>query len=505
MDLIKVIDAKEMKRIEKKSIEQGADPEAYMTLAAENATQQILHFLKNFQDLNYVSIVTGKGNNGGDGFAIAHMLKDKGVEVKVFALFPKEKCSPLSQKQREIFEKKSKSIIDVKDPRDLAQVQGIIVDAILGTGFEGSVESPLREVIEMINQIPFPKVAIDIPSGLNGNTGCVESVAIKAYLTIYLGAPKTGYFLEEGMNHIGQLIGVDFGLDQKYLDEANASFSFFNEALARFMLPPVAGKRHKYDAGYTIALAGGDGMYGAAHLCCLAAMRSGTGIIKLFYPQQDQLQLSSFPPEIIKVGYEESDFSLLFKELQRASSFLIGPGLSKNDQRKPIVHEMIMNSSTPLVIDADGLYFIKDIDLSKVNRPIILTPHKGELMKLLNIEKSASEASILLRAQEYVEKNDTVIIFKGAATFVIAKGIKPIVLTFGSPGMATAGAGDVLTGVIASMLSLTRNKLTASLLSVYIHQVAGYYATASKGPHSVLASDIISSLPTALQSISTNL
>ncbi|MCB1116581.1 MAG: NAD(P)H-hydrate epimerase, partial [Chlamydiia bacterium] len=288
----KVIEAGEMARIEKLSIEEGASSEGYMLKAGEGIAKRIASYVEEKGRAKKVTLLVGKGNNGGDAFVAGTFLLNGGFEVQAYHLVDATESSPLCQKH----EKKFIQAGGVVKRGEELPLEGILVDGLLGTGFQGKLEGEIVEVIERANRSKLPILAIDIPSGVNGNTGEVDPIAIKAHETIYLGMPKIGFFIGQGYNYVGKLTRVDFGLGQKYCVMAQGKGVVINDQAMPDLLPPIERVRHKYQAGYVIALAGSPGMPGAAMLSCLAALRTGAGIVRLFHPKGMEEEFAAAPP-----------------------------------------------------------------------------------------------------------------------------------------------------------------------------------------------------------------
>ncbi len=331
----KVVTAEEMVRIEKLAYAKGDSELAFM----ENAGMGIAEETEEFcfaNDLGKeVILLVGKGNNGGDAFAAGKRLLAKGFSVRAIQIYPFEISSLLCQKQGEAFKKAGGKIHFVKESAPFPELhEGVILDGLVGTGFKGKPDAPLARAIQKANQSHLPILAVDIPSGVNGNTGEVQTCAIHALRTIYLGLPKVGFFIGEGWNHVGELTRVDFGLKESYIQRAKAEAYLINEEAVPTLLPPVVRNRHKYQAGYLLAVAGSPGMSGAAFLSTLAALRSGAGIVRLFHTASFRAELARAPLELVKEELKGSSLARIFEESKRAKSLLIGPGMGRTPDSK---------------------------------------------------------------------------------------------------------------------------------------------------------------------------
>lgn len=481
----KVISAKEMKRVEKLSIDEGACDETYMLKAGEGIAARVEAFIKENCLEKTVTLLVGKGNNGGDAFVAGTFLLNRGYEVEAYHMVSTKESSPLCQKQEKAFLSAGG---EVKRGKELS-FKGVILDGLLGTGFQGKLEDKMAEVIQKANRSKLPILAIDIPSGVDGNTGDIDPIAIEAKETIFLGLPKLGFFLKEGYNAIGKLRGVDFGMDVRFIHEAKAAAHLLNEKMVPELLPPIKRNRHKYQAGYVIALAGSPGMPGAAMLSCLAALRTGAGIVRLFHPKGMEGELTTSPYELIRTSYEWGDTSQIFEEAKRASVALIGPGMGKLEEMHAFVQKVVMALEIPCVIDTDALFHLKMFP-----QGAILTPHHQEMSILLGSQTLSQEA-----CQQFVDLHQVTVVLKGAPTWIYHPHKLPLIIPVGDPGMATAGTGDVLTGMIAALVAQKLKGREAATLAVYLHGLAGERAAQEKTSYSIIATDLIAALPAAFQ------
>jgi len=479
----KVISATEMARIEKASIEGGASADAYM----QKAGNAIAHHIKAFK-IDQITLLVGKGNNGGDAFVAGCALLEQKYAVHALTCFEKSVCSPLCQKYWQRFLELGGVIVDTMP------TEGLILDGLLGTGFNGEVKEPILSVIKAANASELPIVSVDIPSGLCGNTGKVSNHAIVADYTCFLGMPKVGFFLGDGMNHIGTLAGCDFGLPESFADNARAEGYLLNEEILPSLLPPMKRTRHKYEAGYIVALAGSPGMPGAAMMSCMAAYRTGAGIIRLFHPEGMDSEFASGPKELVRSTWSSQSYELLLQEKKRAQALLIGPGLGRTQEVRNVMDKLIENLDVPSVIDADGLYW-----LAKAKRvfstPVILTPHYKEMKELLAGEPS------LKACQLYANEVNATVVLKGAPTWIFHPNSPPLIMDRGCPGLATAGTGDVLAGILAALLAQGLKGREAASLGTWLHALCGELVSLDKTDYGMVATDLIEALPEVLAEI----
>jgi len=486
-----VVTAKEMQRIEKLAFEAGESGRDYMETAGREIAAVLEKELITPSAEFHIHLLVGKGNNGGDAFVAGYHLLKKGFDVTAHHLAPLDECSPLCEEMGARFKKNGGKLDQISHTPQFNE-KGIIVDGLTGTGFEGAAKGALAETIEAANQAHLPCYAIDIPSGLNGNTGEVETLAIKADATLYLALPKIGFFQGQGWDHVGELIPIDFGMPEKFLHKAKSVARIESKQSYVGKLPPIKRTRHKYQAGYLLAVAGSPGMSGAALLSSYSALKTGTGIVRLFYPKEMEGELANAPYELIKESWDLSDDARITEEAKRAKALIVGPGIGRSDKTHKALRTLLAKTTLPTVIDADALYFLS-ID-PEMNLPdkTVLTPQTQEMERILG------KPPTLAHCQEYVKEKGVTLVLKGAPTFLFHPHTQPLIIPYGDPGMATAGTGDVLTGVIGSMLAQGLSPNEGASLGVLLHALAGEIAAERESSFGMTATDLLHSLPEAI-------
>lgn len=472
---MKVVLPEEMARIEKMAYSQGAKELDFMEAAGKGVA---LFIQKQFAKDQLVTLLCGKGNNAGDAFVAGRFLQEAGYKVQALLLFPLNECSPLCKLQASLF---------LGQIVDTFPTQGIILDGLLGTGFKGTLHSPLLEIINLANLSKLPIIAIDIPSGLNGINGEASPVSILATWTVFLGLPKRGFFYGDGWKYVGRLIYVDFGLSAECIALASSDLELLTLDEMKALLPPITRTRHKYQAGYVVGLAGSHDMPGAANLASKSALTAGAGIVRIWSKEENALLI----PEIVRSYYNDEQGDLVLKSMNEASAVFVGPGLGNCT----LLKELLSGLTKPVVIDADALNAIAKDDLC-IPKNSVLTPHVGEMQRLLKM-KDFDHKDV----QAFVDKHEVYLVLKGAPTFIFGPQIKPFVSPTGDPGMATAGSGDVLTGIIAAFLAQKLTPLNASCLGVYFHGLVGEIAAKEKTSYALIASDLISVFPLAFKAL----
>lgn len=496
--LIKVVTPDEMSRIEKIAIGSGCQEADFMENAGKGIAAAIFNSIKTHPNPPHCFVFIGKGNNGGDAFTAAFYLQAAGIIVHVIALYQIKECSVLCQNHWKRYADSGgviRSLVDLHD--DELSGGTIIVDGMVGTGFNGKPHGMLLEGIQKINRSSALVFAVDIPSGLCGSSGCIQAEAVKADYTLFLELPKLGFFMGKGWEVVGKCIQIGFGMPHQFIIQAQASALLVSEEAMVCLLPPIKKTRHKYEAGYVLAFAGSQSMLGAAMLSCMAALHAGSGIVRLYSDIGAEACFGAF--EVIKQSF---NLESIRHELNRASSFLIGPGIGRCRQAEERVGTLLKEMSRPCVIDADALFFLAEHPEWILPSDAVLTPHQGEMRKLLGIEEPADyDTKWWAECISYAKKRGTVLVVKGAPTVVFSSSEIPVIIPFGDPGMATAGSGDVLTGIIAALLSQKVPSLESAVLGVYLHAKAGEAAAKDQTSYSMVASDIIEHLPDAFKTL----
>lgn len=493
----KVILAKEMARIEQLAYKNGYSEEEFMRNAAEKIAEEIQKIVGQLHIQPKIGFLIGKGNNGGDGLLAAKILSEGGFHITAYCFAKSSQSSALNQKMRQELEKAYVSCIDVNTPTDFKlKEEELFIDGIFGTGFQGDLPAIILSVLEQIEEHSIPIISIDIPSGINGNEG-KKKAAVTALKTLFLGTAKWGCFFGDAFNHIGEYEILNFGLPNEYLEKAEAMAFLFSLEDAKKLLPAMKRTRHKYQAGYVIGIGGSQSMPGAPILASMGALRIGAGILRLFHPREMDISYPSI--EIIKEPYSNQERFL--EEQKRAQALFIGPGMGRDKTALELLQSLFALLDKPVVIDADALYLIAKYQLKLPNNAI-LTPHQKEMERLLH---SASSSTVFFEdVQNYANEKKCIIVLKGAPTRIFFEAKPSIIISQGDPGMATAGSGDVLTGVIAGFLAQGLTPEHASLLGVFVHGLAGKLAATELTSYSLIASDILQYLPKAMAALQKN-
>lgn len=495
---MKVVTAQQMHHLEESAFRDGASESDFMEEAGSGVAL-VVHDYVELHGLDHsILLMCGKGNNAGDAYVAGIHLLHLDYDVIAYQLYPIDDCSQLCQTNYRRFLEEGGRVLHIDKAEELLLPQrGLLVDGILGTGFEGSINEPYASIIQLMNRSKLPIISIDIPSGLNGTSGKSQEdeKSVIATETAFLGLPKLGFFLEDGWDSVGKLRYVDFGLPQMYIEESEADLIMLTKDNVSPLLPPIKRSRHKYQAGLVVGLSGSPGMPGAALLASSAALHGGAGMIKLAYPRGMEAELASSMPELIKIPYDPSRLESLIALMNQAAAVFIGPGIGRSSATFDLLRDLLPQLSIPCVIDADALAFLSTPEGQNISLPkhTVLTPHRGEMQHLLGKSNPPPPVSMdyLKQCLEYAAKRSVTLVLKGGPTFILQANEPIYTCSRGDPGMATAGSGDVLTGLLAGLLAQKLPPLAAAQLGCYIHGTAGEYAAGELTSYCMTASDIL--------------
>ncbi|MGH7854791.1 MAG: NAD(P)H-hydrate dehydratase [Candidatus Binatia bacterium] len=512
-----VVTAEQMREIDRLTIEKYGVPSlTLMERAGEAVTQSILERFARHAKKGAL-IVAGKGNNGGDGLVIARLLKKKRIPCEVALLARAEELSTDAAYNLRAFLKLKGNVSEISAPRlDLLSARmsrnAVIVDAILGTGTKSEVRGLFAPAITLINASGLPVVAVDIPSGLDTDKGVPLGVAIQAEMTVALGFPKLGEVIYPGVRYAGELAVADIGIDERAVAQVAPQVEILERETIRWLAPRRDPDSHKGSYGHLLIVAGSRGKTGAAILSSRAAMRSGAGLATLAAPRSLN---SIFAGALVEVMTEplrdnaaEEIEPLSDDEwrrlLDRKSAVLFGPGLGVSHATQNILRWLLRNLAMPWVIDADGLNnLVLEIDrLRHAKVPPVLTPHPGEMARLTGKSTSEVNADRVGIARSFAVEQRCHLVLKGARTVIATPDGKIFINPTGNPGMASAGMGDVLAGILTALLGQGLRPEDAMKLGVYLHGFVGDTVAETKGAIGLIASDIIAGLPSGMRDLS---
>lgn len=500
-----VLTSAQMQAVEKAAKREGLEELRLM----ENAGSAAARLIRSTYDVSGKSVVLlcGKGNNGGDGFVIARKLMDEEAKVSVILA-----CGlPTSENALEMLSRISNSEVEIirldTEPYVAASCirnAAIIVDAVYGIGFRGLLPDHIRSFFNIVKSCSAPVVAIDLPSGVNADTGEADPDTLKADLTITFTANKTGLVTPSGAAMCGNLQVVSIGIDERLLKPYSTDKTEINMDMVESRFIKRQADSNKGSFGRLLTFCGSRGMMGAAVLSARAALRCGAGLVVMAVPSSLYPVAASDLCEPVFCLLDETrhgDFAItsrgvLRQQARLSDAMLIGCGLGQSGGAASLVMDCLENTECPIVLDADGINIAaKHINkLKTVRAPLVLTPHPGEMSRLTGLDISEIQANRMDTARGLAEETGAVVVLKGHKTVIAAPGEQTLVNTTGNPGMATGGSGDVLAGMIAAFIAQGMKPRDAAVCGVYLHGLAGDKAAERLSQHFMLPSDIIDEL-----------
>jgi hydroxyethylthiazole kinase-like uncharacterized protein yjeF len=492
-----LLDAEQMRAVDKWAIEEKGIPSLELM---ERAGEGLAAVVAQREPSGRVAVVCGKGNNGGDGLVAARLLRQAGRDVDVLA------AGSLDDLHGDALEQLHRLPGEPPVAVDAARLDyaHVIVDALLGTGTTGAPREPFTGIIEAVNAARAPVVAADIPSGVDASTGEVAGVAVEAVATATFHLAKPGLWIRPGKAHAGEVRVIDIGIPSGAPVEAEIGL-IGDDVLAE--VPRRGATSTKFTSGNVFVIGGSSGLTGAPSMSAMAATRSGAGYVTVGAPAHLESTFSVRLLEAMMVGLPSEEGSLTpdavdaaLKAIARSDAVVLGPGLGRTDGARAFARAMFAAIDVPLVIDADGLNALAGVfpaDLPERSGPTVLTPHAGELGRLLDLESSEVERRRLFHARDAAARSRAVVVLKGDDTLVASPDGSVAISRGGAPALATAGTGDVLSGVTGAVLAKRMEPTHAACAAVFAHVRAGQLAAAPHGPDGVIASDVIQQLPAA--------
>lgn len=472
-----------VRAIDRAAIEAGIPGYTLMKRAGEAAVRAAR---SRYPGASRWQVVCGSGNNGGDGYVVARLAALEGIVVSVVTLVDPDSLTGDAAKAYTDFAADGGVVVPWAGELDPAAE--LLVDAILGSGLERDVGGAFADAVAAINGHPAKVHAMDIATGIHGDTGAVMGSAVIADLTTTFVGLKPGLFLGEGPNHCGKVTFADLEIDADMRSEVPAIYRRMHEQLLVEALAPRPRGAHKGDFGHVLVVAGGPGMPGAARLCAEAALRAGAGRVSVATHPDHAAIITSTCPELMSHGLSsKSDLTAL---LDAADVVAFGPGLGRSDWARAMF-EAIAESDTPAVWDADALNWLAEAPEKRENR--VITPHPGEAARLLAAEVAGVQSDRPAALAALVATYGGTVVLKGAGTLISAESGVPFICTGGNPGMAAPGMGDVLTGIIAALMGQGLSVADAATVGVELHARAGD-AAAAAGERGMLASDLLAAL-----------
>jgi hydroxyethylthiazole kinase-like uncharacterized protein yjeF len=511
--LIPVVTASEMRAIDEETIRDYVPGLKLMESAGRGVADEIIRTLKP-RKRSKIIIICGKGNNGGDGFVVARRLKRKGYRPKTYLI---GKAADVKGDAAVNLKRCSKGRIRVEELAKLDKpfvedVSGadIIVDALFGTGFSGRPRGLAADVIEVVNAAGGIKVAVDIPSGVDATTG-KAALAVGANLTVTMALPKTGHMFFPGRALSGELVVHDIGVSAEVIMRANLQTFVLGKTDIQQALPERPPDAHKWSCGHVVAICGSTGYTGAAYLTSISALRAGCGLVTLVIPRSLNPIMEVKLTEVMTLPVEETARGSLSPKarseieemLECADAVALGPGLSRHRETVKLVRSILPRLKVPCVLDADGInaFAGRAHSLKGLTFPLIITPHAGEAARVFGVNKDRILARRVDFAREVAGDLGLVMVLKGAPSVVAGPDGDAYINATGNQGLATAGSGDVLTGMIAGFLAQGVPALEAASSGVYMHGLLGDMLLEEHGYFGFTAGDLADKIPEAMASM----
>lgn len=511
MRVINGVDSREM---DKRALEEYG---LHSLVLMENAGLRAADFVKDKFPLHSsqgkIVVVLGKGNNAGDGLVMARHLLNSGYKVQLFSLYETSEYSDAAKANLKPLSAMGVEVKTLTKDRDMLLFKvamissSLLVDAIFGSGFRGNIEGFGAGVVEAMNSNGRPILSLDIPSGVDADTAAVSDPVINARWTLAFALPKVGNVLYPGSQYNGELKVVDISFPSGLTQEDSGEMELIDRDWAARQMKPRIPQGHKGLYGHVLVLGGSQGMSGSVALACKGALKSGAGLVTGLVPKGIQNTVSAHCVEAMTMALPETSQGVLAKEgasevlKQTGKKVLVmGMGMTRSPEITEFVDRILRSYNCPLVMDADALIALGEIGEPRERKyPLIITPHPGEMAKLLNWNIKDVQEKRLEAVTFAAKKYKAVTVLKGSKTLIASPDGKVLINQTGNPGMATGGMGDVLSGIIGALVGQGLEPLSAAGLGVYFHGLAGDKAGERKGEMGLAAGDIVKYLPGVLQ------
>ena len=481
----------------------------------ENAALQIYDTIENeilsVKKVKQVGAICGKGNNGGDGFAVLRHFANKGFSVRALHIGKEDEMSEDCRINFKILKKMSgtnpeiiiREFGSLKDLGILAR-SGIILDSMLGSGAKGELREPYKEIVEALNRLKTTRIAIDIPTGLDADLGFGATI-FNSDLTVTLGEFKKGLFIQDGYTNCGKIIKGEIGIDPHYYEKLETDSFLIEPEDAFEFLPDKKKNIHKYSAGKVFTIAGSGSFPGAPVLTSMAVLRAGAGASVLAFPKSIRNLIFKKASGLVVQSYQdnkkeylcEDNVNELNEQIRWADVIAIGPGLGRKEETQAAVLKILRERKfKKCVIDADAIFALGNGKYENLNlEDFVLTPHHGEFANLIGINITELKKNIFEYGRKFVARTGTYLVLKGAPTIIFTPEGDALINSTGNPGMAKFGVGDVLTGVIAGIMSQQKDIEKSVVAGVYLHSLAADLLQKNKTEYAFIAEDITKSLP----------
>ncbi len=471
----------------------------------ENAAISCVYELEKDFSINGLKVVIlcGKGNNGGDGLAIARHLYNKGAKIQVVLVSGNQYLgdSKINYDICDAMDIPMDDYTDIDEVTYKIEKADVIIDAMLGTGIEGELREEYHDVIECVNDSNKYVLSVDVPSGINSTNGDVLSVAVKATKTVTFGAYKLGMFLYPGADYTGEIVVSSISIPHAVTERYNVNVT--DNGFVKSKLIKRDNNTHKGDYGKVVVIAGSVGMSGAAYLAGESALKTGAGLVTIICPHSINSALEAKTTEVMTYPVPENNGHIsqraipeILEKISGADVILIGPGLGRDEDISALVTDVLRHSNVPVIADADALYHIAgNIGLIKeCNCDLIFTPHAMEMARLVGVTPDLVEADRVNISKDFSDETGVVLLLKGHHTIVTSHDLKQYINSTGNSGMASGGSGDVLSGIIAGLVAQGSEPQDAATMGAYIHGMAGDIAKGKYGEAFMSAGNLIDAI-----------
>jgi len=511
---VKILNGQQMRNIDQRATRDYGIPGLILM---ENAGLQVVDFLEShYDDLEdrQILILCGKGNNGGDGMVVARHLHNRGYSLRVLLFARRSEIKGDPETNLSILDKMSVEVQELSDVRAwhefLPELAGydLVLDALLGTGSQGAVKGYLEEVIRDVNNSSAERVAVDLPSGLSADSNEIPGICIDADATVTFACPKIPHVFLPAEEKVGEVFVTDIGIPEEAVEAEGVRLNLVDADDLAHYLPPRKVESHKGDYGHLMVVAGSKGKPGAARMVAEGAFRAGVGLVTVATPESVQpilapqvMEMMTEPlPETREGTLSAKATARVLKLLDGMGVLTLGPGLSTAAETQSFIREVVSATRIPLILDADGLNAFSQSPelLSGKDRPLILTPHPGEMGRLLGISSTEVQKNRIAVCQKFSTDHFCFLVLKGYRTLISDPEGNIWANPTGNPGMATAGSGDVLTGILSGLVAQGIPTLHAILLAVYLHGLSADLCATQRGELPLMARDIIAYLPDAM-------
>lgn len=513
---MKIATAQEMRDIDKATMEWFGLPGVVLMENAGRAVAEKAIAILGDPVGKVVFIVCGGGNNGGDGYAAARWLHNRGARVKLFLAVDRGSVQSDALVHLETALRMGVECFDITEPRGMEKARiaaafaDLVIDALLGTGYHGEMSEPYRDSIELMNGAGRIILSVDIPSGVDADSGAVRDKAVAAFATVTFGLPKPGLLLYPGAGCAGKVEVAAIGIPTELLTAATIRQNWVTKQIASALLPKRPPDSHKGNFGHVLVVAGSRGMSGAAFLATQGALRAGAGLVTAAVPSgigavmemKTTEAMTLELPETLTGGLGEDAVKLARDFSSRSSVLLIGPGLGRHEDTMEFVRELVRFADRPLVLDADALFAIgghMEV-LADAKALPVLTPHPGEMSMLTGLSIRQIQSDRIGAARRSAAEWGSILVLKGSHTVVAFPDGEIYVNSTGNPAMSSGGTGDVLAGIIAALIAQGLSSHDAVVLGVYLHGMAGDLAAGGRTA-GMTAMDLAEQVPAALQAL----